>query len=68
VAETTVCAAGLDALVKRWDKYPIRLKMFFQIRISHVLRFISICDLFTDSPSYVRFEDFTVVVTQISIV
>jgi hypothetical protein len=26
---------------------------FFQVRISHVLRFISICDLFTDSPSYV---------------
>jgi hypothetical protein len=26
---------------------------FFQIRISHVSRFISICNLFTDSPSYV---------------
>jgi hypothetical protein len=26
---------------------------FFQIRISHALRFIFICDLFTDSPSYV---------------
>jgi hypothetical protein len=25
---------------------------FFQVRISRVLRFISICDLFTDSPSY----------------
>jgi hypothetical protein len=24
----------------------------FQVRISHVLRFTSICDLFTDSPSY----------------
>jgi hypothetical protein len=24
----------------------------FQVRISQVLRFISICDLFTDSPSY----------------
>jgi hypothetical protein len=23
---------------------------FFQVRISHVLRFISFCDLFTDSP------------------
>jgi hypothetical protein len=23
----------------------------FLVRISHVLRFISICDLFTDSPS-----------------
>jgi hypothetical protein len=30
-----------------------RNKCFFQIRISHVLRFISICDLFTDSLSYI---------------
>jgi hypothetical protein len=29
-----------------------RNKCFLQVRISHVLRFISICDLFTDSPSY----------------
>jgi hypothetical protein len=29
-----------------------RENVFFQIRISHVLRFISICDLFTDSPLY----------------
>jgi hypothetical protein len=27
---------------------------FFQVKVSHVLRFISICDLFTDSPSYIR--------------
>jgi hypothetical protein len=26
--------------------------MFSQVRISHVLRCISICGLFTDSPSY----------------
>jgi hypothetical protein len=26
---------------------------FFQVRISRVLRFISICDLFTDSASYI---------------
>jgi hypothetical protein len=25
---------------------------FFQVRISHVLRLMSICYLFTDSPSY----------------
>jgi hypothetical protein len=25
----------------------------FQVRVSQVLRFISICDLFTDIPSYV---------------
>jgi hypothetical protein len=29
-----------------------RNESFPQVRISHVLRFISICDLFTDSPSY----------------
>jgi hypothetical protein len=29
-----------------------RNKCFFQDQISHVLRFISICDLFTDSPSH----------------
>jgi hypothetical protein len=28
-----------------------RNKCFFQFRISHVFRFISICELFTDSPS-----------------
>jgi hypothetical protein len=28
-----------------------RNKCFFQVRISHVLCFISICELFTDSPS-----------------
>jgi hypothetical protein len=27
--------------------------MFFQIRISHVLPLISICELFTDSPPYI---------------
>jgi hypothetical protein len=26
---------------------------FFQVRISHVLLFISICDQFTDSPPYI---------------
>jgi hypothetical protein len=29
-----------------------RNKCSFQVQISHVLRFISICDLFTDCPSY----------------
>jgi hypothetical protein len=52
-----VYAADFDALVKRWDKC-INVgggyveKFFFQVGISYVLRFISICDLFTDSPSY----------------
>jgi hypothetical protein len=49
------CAAGFDALVKGWDKCInggggyVEREMFFQVRISHVLHFISICDLFTDS-------------------
>jgi hypothetical protein len=50
------CAAGFDALVKRRDKFVsvgggyIKKCMFFpEVRISHVLRFIFICDLFTDS-------------------
>jgi hypothetical protein len=29
-----------------------RNKYFFQVQISHVLWFTSICDLFTDSPLY----------------
>jgi hypothetical protein len=28
------------------------INVFFQVRISHALRFISMCNLFTDSPSY----------------
>jgi hypothetical protein len=30
----------------------IKMVCFFQIRVSHVSRFIYICDLFTDSSSY----------------
>jgi hypothetical protein len=61
VAETTakrLCASDFDALVKRWDKCigvgedMSRNKCcFFQVRISHFLRFITIYDLFIDSPS-----------------
>jgi hypothetical protein len=54
-------AAGFDTLVKRWDKcvnvsggHVEKQMFFFQVRISHVLRFISVCDLFTDSPPYRR--------------
>jgi hypothetical protein len=35
-----------------WWRICREIKAFFQVRISHVLRFISICDLFTDSLSY----------------
>jgi hypothetical protein len=53
------CAAGFDALVKRCDKCIVlvedmsRNKCFCQVQISHVLRFISICDLLTDFSSYI---------------
>jgi hypothetical protein len=45
-------AACFDALVKRWDKcinVGQRSKCFFLVRKSHVLHFVSIFDLFTDS-------------------
>jgi hypothetical protein len=51
-------AAGFDALIKRWEKcinvgggYVEKWMFFFQVQILRVLNFISICDLFTDSPS-----------------
>jgi hypothetical protein len=51
-------AAGFDSLLKRWDKcinvgggYVEKL-CSFQVGISYVLRFISICGLITDSSSY----------------
>jgi hypothetical protein len=52
-----LCAAGCDAFVRRWDMC-INVGGGYvendisQAAISNVLRFISICDLFTDSPSY----------------
>jgi hypothetical protein len=51
--------SGFDALVKWWDKcmdvgggFVEKWTFLSQVRISHVLRFISNCNLFTDSPSY----------------
>jgi hypothetical protein len=41
---------GVSVLVEDMS----RNKCFLQVRISHLLRFIFICDLFTDSPSYLR--------------
>jgi hypothetical protein len=58
-------AAGFDALVKRWDKCVsvgvgyVKKQMFFHVWIPHVLCFISICDLFTDSPSYIHDPSWT---------
>jgi hypothetical protein len=59
VAEATedFYVAGFDALVKRWDKCIsvgggyVEKYMFFSRFEYRVLRFISICDVFTDSPS-----------------
>jgi hypothetical protein len=51
-------ATGFDALVKRWDKCIsvgegyVEKYIFFQFKISYVLRFIFVCDLFTDYPLY----------------
>jgi hypothetical protein len=36
-----------------WWRISRETNVFFQFRISHVLRFISICVLFTNSPTYV---------------
>jgi hypothetical protein len=52
-----VYATDFDALVTRWTSVSMlvedtsRNKCFFRVRISHVLRFIFICDIFTDFPS-----------------
>jgi hypothetical protein len=51
-------AAGFSTLSKWWDKCInvgggyVEKYTFSQVRISYFLRFISIYDLFTDSPSY----------------
>jgi hypothetical protein len=51
------CATCFNTLVKRWDECinvggdMLRNKCFFGVQISGVLCFISICDLFTESPS-----------------
>jgi hypothetical protein len=54
------CATDFDAPVKRLASVSILVEdmsrnnfFFFQIRISHVLHFMFICDLFTDFPSYI---------------
>jgi hypothetical protein len=50
-------AASFDTVIMRWKKCISTgggyvEKCFFQVRKLHVLRFVSICDLFTESPSY----------------
>jgi hypothetical protein len=56
-------APGFDALVKRWANISVsaedmsrnKFNFCFQVIISHVLRFISSCDLLIDSPSYLEY-------------
>jgi hypothetical protein len=53
------CAARFDALVSNGTSVSklveniSRNKCFSHVPLSHVLRVISICDLFTDCPSYI---------------
>jgi hypothetical protein len=37
-----------------WWRICREINVFFRVQISHVLSFISICDLFPDTPSYVK--------------
>jgi hypothetical protein len=51
------CAAGFDAMgqvYRCWWTISREINFFIQFRISYILRFISICDLFTDSSSYLH--------------
>jgi hypothetical protein len=48
------CAVGFDTLVKRWVEDMSRNKCFFPGSTITCFIFISICDIFTDSPSYLK--------------
>jgi hypothetical protein len=62
VAETTVktllCCGfqrtgkAIGHVYQRWRGICREINVFVQVQISYVLRFISICYLFSDSPSY----------------
>jgi hypothetical protein len=43
----------MEQVYQCWCDEMSRNKCFSQVRISYVSRFISICELFTDSPSYI---------------
>jgi hypothetical protein len=43
----------MEQVYQCWWGICREINIFFQVRILHVLRFISIRDLFTDSPSYI---------------
>jgi hypothetical protein len=42
----------MEQVYQSWRWIRREMNVLFQLRISHVLRFISICELFTDSPPY----------------
>jgi hypothetical protein len=44
---------AMGQVYQRWWRICREINAFSQVRTSHVLRFMSICELFTDSPSYV---------------
>jgi hypothetical protein len=46
---------AVGQVYQSWWRICREINVFSQVRISHVLRFISICDLFTDSPSQFAF-------------
>jgi hypothetical protein len=68
VAETTVkrllCCGfrntgkAMGQVYQCWRRICRQISVFFQVRISHVLRFRSICDLFTDSLSYFQYRSY----------
>jgi hypothetical protein len=45
-------AKAMGQMYQWWWRICREINVFPQVRISHVLRFISICDLFTNIPSY----------------
>jgi hypothetical protein len=49
---------ALGQVYQCWWRICWEINVFVQVRISHVSRFISICDLFTDSPSYMNGNEF----------
>jgi hypothetical protein len=46
---------AMGQVYQSWWRICREINVFLQFRISHILRFIPICDLFTDSPSYVTY-------------
>jgi hypothetical protein len=65
-------AAGFDTLVEMEPVYQSwricrEINIFLQVQISHVLHFISICDLFSGSPSYMYVKKVCIIFVHIQI-